>query len=109
MTTSPELIALIAGSCFIVLLAQSFATVRMLAAIESRMTVVVRMEQKLDLLLKQAGVTYDPHANISPEIMEALHQRRKIKAIKLYREQTGVGLKDAKDFIEDVQQKTGLM
>jgi large subunit ribosomal protein L7/L12 len=34
------------------------------------------------------------------EIISLLEQGRKIAAIKLYRERTGVGLKDAKDFIE---------
>ncbi|HUT11050.1 MAG TPA: ribosomal protein L7/L12 [Thermoguttaceae bacterium] len=34
------------------------------------------------------------------EIVSLLEQGRKIDAIKLYREKTGVGLKEAKDFIE---------
>ena len=41
--------------------------------------------------------------SISPfenEILSLLRQGQKIGAIKLYREKTGVGLKEAKDFIE---------
>lgn len=37
------------------------------------------------------------------EIEQLLAQRRKIEAIKLYREATGVGLKDAKDAVEALE------
>jgi hypothetical protein len=33
---------------------------------------------------------------------------QKIKAIKLYRQSTGVGLKEAKEFIEEVQRRAGV-
>ena len=36
------------------------------------------------------------------EILDAIKQGRKIEAIKLYRDATGAGLKDAKDFIEEL-------
>lgn len=35
-----------------------------------------------------------------PEVIEALHNGRKIEAIKLWREHSGVGLKQAKEAIE---------
>ena len=38
------------------------------------------------------------------EIIEALQNRQKIEAIKLYREATGRDLMEAKDFIESLQQ-----
>ena len=38
-------------------------------------------------------------------ISEALADGRKIEAIKIYREATGLGLKDAKDFIEALAPK----
>ena len=34
--------------------------------------------------------------------MELMKTGRKIEAIKLYREQTGVGLKEAKDYVESL-------
>ena len=36
------------------------------------------------------------------QIMSAIKARRKIEAIKIYREATGVGLKDSKEFIEEL-------
>src|ERR1017187_1630527 len=39
-------------------------------------------------------------ATLENEIVTLLEQGRKINAIKLYRKQTGAGLKEAKDFIE---------
>ncbi|MBR7834723.1 ribosomal protein L7/L12 [Actinospica durhamensis] len=38
--------------------------------------------------------------NLPPEFYEYLRQGRKIQAIKVYREATGVGLKAAKDFVD---------
>lgn len=37
---------------------------------------------------------------VSPEVRDLARRGRKIEAIKLHREQTGVGLKDAKDAVE---------
>jgi Ribosomal protein L7/L12 C-terminal domain len=70
-----------------------------LDAIQSRIGAVSRVEAKLNLLLKQANIKFDPYAHVSQDIIEALRADQKIKAIKLYREATGVGLKEAKDFI----------
>ena len=61
------------------------------------------IEAKLDLLLKQANVKFEPYANLPAGVAEAIQSGEKIKAIKLYREASGVGLKEAKDFIEGVQ------
>jgi ribosomal protein L7/L12 len=36
------------------------------------------------------------------EITDALQKGRKIEAIKVYREATGLGLKEAKEFIEEL-------
>lgn len=43
--------------------------------------------------------------NLSREEIEAVKANRKIEAIKLYRERTGVGLADAKNFIENAIDK----
>jgi len=61
-----------------------------------------RVEAKLDLLLKHAGLTFDPKAGVPAGVMEALESGNKIEAIKLYREATGVGLAEAKVFVEDL-------
>jgi Ribosomal protein L7/L12 C-terminal domain len=80
-----------------------------LNAMQSRIGTLFRIEAKLDLLLKQANITFDPYANVPREIAEAVQGGQKIKAIKLYRESAGVGLKEAKDFIEEVQRRAGVV
>ena len=61
-----------------------------------------RTEAKVDLLLKQAGLTYDPRANVPPGVLEALQAGQKIDAIRQYRIATGVDLKTAKEFVESL-------
>ncbi len=93
---------------FAVLVILGTAALGRLASIEARLTIANRTEQKLDLLLQHFGVKYDPYANVLPEVVEALQQSQKIKAIKLYRQYSGTSLKEAKDFIEELQRRTGL-
>jgi ribosomal protein L7/L12 len=76
--------------------------------LQRRMASVARLEAKVDLLLKQAGITYDPYKGVSREITDAVQRGRKIEAIKIYRASTGVGLKEAKDFVEELQRRAGL-
>jgi len=66
---------------------------------------VSRVEGKVDALLKHAGITYDPYENLSDDVLRAVQQREKIQAIKHYRAETGVGLREAKEFIEEVQRR----
>ena len=78
-----------------------------LTEIERQVGRVSRLDVKLDLLLKHVGVEYDPYKALPPEVINALQNGQKIQAIKLYRKASGVGLKDAKDFIEDAQRRAG--
>jgi ribosomal protein L7/L12 len=68
-----------------------------------------RLEQKVDFLLNELGLTQkaeaslpvnNPGDSLMTEVAALLRQNRKIEAIKVYREQTGVGLKEAKDVID---------
>lgn len=59
-----------------------------------------RLERKVDLILKHLGL--DPNQDVDPQVMELVKAGQKIEAIKLYREQTGAGLKDAKDYVESL-------
>ena len=65
---------------------------------------LARLERKVDLILQHLGITYvetAPPCPLSPEVQDlARDPSRKIAAIKLHREQTGVGLKEAKDAVE---------
>src|SRR5437764_14638715 len=40
-----------------------------------------------------------------PAVLDALRRGRKIEAIKLYREAAGVGLKEAKDYVEAIERR----
>ncbi len=62
-----------------------------------------RLEKKLDLLLKHFEIE-DPGLvivdGLSAEVRQLADAGQKIEAIKVHREQTGVGLKEAKDAVE---------
>ncbi len=64
---------------------------------------IARIETKIDLLLAHAGLTYEPFKGLPGPVVEALKDGRKILAIKRYREATGTGLKEAKDFIDSLE------
>ena len=76
--------------------------------IRGRTAALARIDAKLDLLLKQANIKYDPYRNIAPDVVEAVRAGRKITAIKIYRQSTGAGLKESKDFVEGLQRQLGL-
>ncbi len=60
-----------------------------------------RTEAKLDAVLKHLGVEWGRFSEPSDRIKElASHPGTRVEAIKAYREQTGLGLKDAKDVID---------
>lgn len=63
-----------------------------------------RIEAKLDLILNELKLEYiDPASpgGLSPEVQAlAEDPSKKIAAIKLHREQTGLGLREAKDAVE---------
>jgi hypothetical protein len=65
---------------------------------------LARQERKLDALLRHLKVEYvDPASSdgLSDEVKRlADDPRSKIAAIKLHREQTGLGLKEAKEAVE---------
>lgn len=59
-----------------------------------------RLERKVDLILKHLGL--DANQDVNSQVKELILAGQKIQAIKLYREQTGVGLKEAKDYVESL-------
>ena len=68
---------------------------------------VSRLEGKIDALLRQQGIQYDPLGEVPAQVREALDQGKRILAIKRLREATGLGLKDAKDQIDELQRRCG--
>ena len=75
---------------------------------------ITELERRLDWLYRATGYgsAYpgtaaataapppDAVSGVSAEVLDLVRQGRKINAIKVYREQTGVSLKEAKDVID---------
>jgi ribosomal protein L7/L12 len=78
-----------------------------LMATEKRLAAVSRIDAKLDLLLNQAGIVYDPYKDLPAQVVQSLQRGDKLEAIKQYREATGRSLKESKEFIEEVQRRVG--
>ena len=62
---------------------------------------LTRVEQKLDLLLTHAGLDHTPATKAAWQALADEGPARKIAAIKAYREETGAGLADAKQAVEE--------
>ncbi|MCD9876847.1 ribosomal protein L7/L12 [Streptomyces guryensis] len=73
-----------------------------IASIENRMSRAdrraARIERKLDLILGHLGLTeQEPW---SDEVNTLVRDGKKIQAIKVYREATGAGLREAKEAVD---------
>lgn len=67
---------------------------------------MARLEAKVDALMNHAGLQYDdPFKHVPDAVLQAIQHGQKIEAIKLYRDTTAVGLKEAKDFVENVARR----
>jgi ribosomal protein L7/L12 len=86
------------AALFLVVLASSWTDARNNDGVR-----LARLERKVDLILRHLGL--DSNQDVNPQIIELMQSGRKIQAIKLYRQQTGVGLKEAKDYVESLQIK----
>jgi ribosomal protein L7/L12 len=66
---------------------------------------VERLERLVARLMDEAGLEPDEalDSGPSPEIVDLIRRGEKLEAIKLYREKTGVGLKEAKAFVESLE------
>lgn len=67
--------------------------------IEKRMSSTNRINQS-----SQSIQTFD-FSNIDPGVIELIRRKRLIDAIKLVRDQTGYGLKDSKELVEEIQRR----
>jgi hypothetical protein len=77
-----------------------------LAALERRLDRLSRIEARLDALMKHGGVQFDPYRDLPPGVREAVERGETITAIKRLREATGMGLKEAKDHVDEVRRRT---
>jgi len=75
--------------------------------LHKRVAALSRVDAKLDALLKHSQVDYDPFDRVSKDVAQALKLGDTIMAIKHYRKETGAALKDAKEYIEEIQRRGG--
>jgi ribosomal protein L7/L12 len=76
-----------------------------IASVEQRRRALSRLEGKLDALLKHQGISFDPYVDTPPAVLEALRRGQTIEAIKEYRAATGAGLKEAKDYVDELRRR----
>lgn len=76
-----------------------------LGAIERRLDRLSRLDAKVDALLKASAVEFDALRDVPADVREALEQGNTILAIRRFRQATGVGLKEAKDFVDEVKRR----
>lgn len=69
-------------------------------------TRLTRLETMMNLVLQRLGI--DPNealAGPSEHLKMLIMQGKKIEAIKVYRQQTGLGLKEAKDYVDALERQ----
>jgi hypothetical protein len=105
------MVAVAESQMALLILMVSFAALALLVSgirsgMDKRANMLWRIEAKVDLLLKHSNIEFDPYGNLPREVTDAVGRGEKIRAIKSWREVTGAGLKEAKDFIEEVQRRS---
>jgi ribosomal protein L7/L12 len=76
-----------------------------LSAIERRLNRVSRLDGKVDALLKHSGIEFDAFQDVPADVREALERGETILAIKRFRQATGVNLKEAKEFVDEIRRR----
>ncbi len=56
------------------------------------------VDRKLDLILANLGI--EPNQGLDKQLSDLVRSGQKIEAVKLCRAQMGLGLKEAKDYVE---------
>ena len=66
---------------------------------------VGKLERQVSFLLDHLGLEYreEPNTGVSPEILELVRRGKTIEAIQQFRRETGIGLKEAKEFIDSLE------
>ncbi|MCB2292985.1 ribosomal protein L7/L12 [Clostridium algoriphilum] len=68
--------------------------------IDSLQKHITRMNSNLIKVAKQVGVPQEP---LDDELRNLINEGKKIQAIKEVRKATGLGLKEAKDYVDNLQ------
>jgi len=61
------------------------------------------LENKVDSIIEHLGVEFKPYKDTPEEVISALKNGERIKAIKLYRQFSGVGLKESSEIISHIE------
>ena len=75
------------------------------SAIERLVCRASRVEAKVDMLLRHAGLSFDPVEALPAEVREALQAGHTLRAIRQLRRATGASLREAKDVIEEASRR----
>ena len=95
-----------ANTGIIVVLATGVALLlQRVSSLAGRLDRLSRVEGKLDALLNQQGVKYDPLAGLPADVQDALDRGERILAIKRLQEATGLGMKDAKEQVDEARRR----
>jgi hypothetical protein len=65
---------------------------------------LLRIEEKLDLILKKASLEYNPTRELSEDALQALRDGNDALAAELYRQAKGIDLQQAKRHITEIKQ-----
>jgi ribosomal protein L7/L12 len=76
-----------------------------ISAIERRLDRLSRLEAKVDALLEHAGITFDELHGVPAGVRDALERGQTILAIKRVREATGSGMKEAKEYVDEIRRR----
>jgi len=60
------------------------------------------LERKIDFLLERSDLSLDKHFGVPAQVLDAIKSGNKLKALRLYREETGASLVDARKVIEEL-------
>jgi hypothetical protein len=64
---------------------------------------LIRIEEKLDLIMKREEVAYTPLHDLPEDALEALRDGNEVAAVTLYQAAKGISLQEAKKYIEEVK------
>jgi hypothetical protein len=63
------------------------------------------IDAKLDRLLKEAGIEFDPHKDLPREVLDAVKSGKTITAVRLYRSASGASLGEAMEFVKECRNR----
>ena len=75
--------------------------------VQELQTRVATLEAQMQVLLEHLGVGASPDNALERQIIEFIRAGGVIEAVKLYRERTGLGLKEAKDAVDNLRRLHG--